>query len=92
MAYKPRRVKVKPNFQEAWNEAVESTVKIKVGNFETIIKKSETKKEVFDVDFGGRLMLQIQRTGDTYQVINGVDGYGYNAREQYKNEKVIIHG
>lgn len=65
-------------------------ITIKVKNYETKISQETLNQEVFDVDFGGDLLLQIMKTKDGLKVTNGINGWGYNVQTEFENEPVII--
>jgi Fe-S-cluster containining protein len=54
-------------------------------------------KEIIDIDFGGKVMLQFTYNSNIvgaienrYTITNGVNGYGENCFEEYKNEKIFM--
>lgn len=66
-------------------------ITIKVKEFEKVIEKSIMDLYPFEVDFDGEALLQFTKTKDGLKVINGVDGYGRNVLDEYRNEPVMIY-
>lgn len=65
-------------------------MKIKIKDFETEITHDELKKDVFDVDFGGVLKIQITKKSQSFKITNAMNGYGQNCKKEFENEKIIF--
>ncbi len=64
---------------------------IGVGEFATEITKEEMTGQVFDIDFGGHLKVQITKTENGFKVTNAMNGYGQNCKKEYENKEVHFY-
>ena len=67
------------------------TVRIVIDMLIVRIPKEELSNEFIDVNFDGYYLIQIQNLGnDKWVVTNGMNGYGDNVYEEFKNYNVSI--
>lgn len=68
---------------------MKNTTTIKIGELEKEIDNSIYRKDVFDVDFDGHYLIQIEHTQHGLEIINAMNGYGENCYKEFKDKKVI---
>lgn len=71
----------KPEDEDRW---------ICVNDMVTRIPEGYCLTEPFTVEFGGDYQLQIAPIDGKYKVTNGVNGYGNNCKDEFKNAEVKI--
>lgn len=54
------------------------------------ISNEELKKDFFDVDFDGDIMIRFEKKDSEFISVNGVDGYGRNIANEIKGKKAKI--
>jgi hypothetical protein len=65
-------------------------MKLTIGNYTKKIDESILKEGIVRIDFDGSLKVLIEINDGKMKVINAVDGYGNNCKDEYVEELVSI--
>ncbi len=63
---------------------------IKVGTLLTTIDSTELSQDILNVIFGSHYMVQVGFIDGKYKVLNAMDGYGNNCRNEFKDYDVTF--
>lgn len=64
--------------------------KIEFENYITEIEEDGELPDVFDVDFGGCMMIRFEKVNGKIIATNGMNGYGDNIADEIKDKEPII--
>ena len=65
--------------------------KLKFDGQEIAISDDELSKDVFDIDFGGSMMVQFTKQEDgNYKPTNAMNGWGENCYKEIADKEVVI--
>lgn len=64
---------------------------ISIDGMLSTIPKLDFSSNEFDVDFSGEYMIRIERVGSVFKIINAMNGWGNNFKEQFINSPVHVY-
>lgn len=78
------------NFYDKVDVITFKRVKVQVKDLEIEIDSTLLTKNEFDVDFNGHYMIRFEKDEMIWKAVNAMNGYGYNCKEEFINEKVTL--
>tara|TARA_R110002012_G_scaffold305404_1_gene509530 strand:+ start:132 stop:338 length:207 start_codon:yes stop_codon:yes gene_type:complete len=64
---------------------------LKFDGFKVAISDEELSQNVFDIDFGGAMMVQFTKQEDgTFKPTNAMNGWGNNCYQEISDKEVVI--